>query len=78
MDQRRVALVALEGVGGEMVGFVPHDAIPYDLRQNRGCRDGDASGVAIHDWPHHALIGLGLELALSQQVDRPVDQEGVG
>jgi hypothetical protein len=61
-----------------MVGFVPHDAVPDDLGQHRGGGDGDAPGVTIDNWPDYSLIGVGFQLALSQQVHRPVDQEGVG
>ena len=78
MDERGVALVALEGVRGEMVGLVPHDAVPDDLGQHGGGGHGHAAGVAVDDRPHHALVGLGFQLALSQQVHGPVDQEGVG
>jgi hypothetical protein len=61
-----------------MVGFVSHDAVPDDLGQHGGGGDGHAPGVAVDDRPHHTLVRLGFQLALSQEVHRPIDQEGVG
>jgi hypothetical protein len=48
-----------------MVGFVSHDAVPDDLGQHGGGGDGHAPGVAIDDRPHHTLVRLGFQLALS-------------
>jgi hypothetical protein len=79
VDQRRVALVAFEGVDGKVVGFFAHDAIPNDLCQYGGGGDGHAPSVAIDDRPHDPVESLGIsQLCLSQQVHRPIDQDCVG
>jgi hypothetical protein len=78
VDQRRVALVALETEDGVVLRFDPHDAVPDDLGQHGGGSDGHAPGIAVDDRSDHSLVGLGFQLALAQQVHRPVDQEGVG
>ena len=58
-----------------MVRLLAHDPVPHDLGQHRGGRHRGALGVAVDDGPHRAVEGI---LGMAQQVDRAVDEEGLG
>jgi len=72
VDGRRIALVALERVGREVVGLPAHQAVPHHLGQHGRRRDGRTLGVTVHDGPDRAGEVV---LVVAQQVDRTVHQD---
>src|SRR3984957_1585856 len=72
---RGVALVALEGVGREVVGLLAHEPVPHHLGQDRGGGHRRALGVTGADGTHGTLEAV---VGVAQEVDRPVDQDGLG
>ncbi len=58
-----------------MVGLLAHEPVPHDLGQDRGGGHRRALGVAVDDRAHRTLEAV---LRMAQEIDRSIDQDGLG